>query len=189
MSRPLGFERICLRYGGQVVLEDFSLAITPGEAVCLSGPSGCGKTSLLRLLMELETPSSGQVHSLHPFSAVFQEDRLLPWLSAPGNLRLVTGKVGEENGIGLLRELGLGDELLKPVSAFSGGMKRRVALARALLVPAPLLLLDEPFTGLDPDTRSRAAALILKQHHGTLVMASHDQEDARLLGARLIRLP
>lgn len=190
MSARLGFERLCLNYGAQAVFEDFTLALETGQATCLMGRSGCGKTSLLRLLMGLEAPSAGRVHSLRPLSAVFQEDRLLPWLDAPGNLRLCAGRAGTGRASDLLEGLGLQEALDKPVSAFSGGMKRRLALARALLVPFDLLLLDEPFTGLDEATRARAAALIRQFTRGkTVLMASHDPEEARLLGARVIHLP
>lgn len=188
MSTRLGFSHLSLRFSEQVLFEDFSLDIPTGQVSCLSCPSGCGKTTLLRMLMGLQEPDLGRVHRILPLSAVFQEDRLLPFLSAPGNLRLVAGRGREMEIHHLLARLGL-QEGDKPVRTFSGGMKRRVALARALIVPFELLILDEPFTGLDAAHKEQAAALILEMSKGrTILMASHAAEEARLLGAEMISL-
>ena len=186
MSNRLGFEHLSKRFGVQTVFEDFSLDLPLRRASCLMGPSGSGKTTLLRLLMKLELPDLGRVHTLEPLSVVFQEDRLLPGLCALDNLLLVTGREGRQRAGELLNFLQLGDEPQKPVSAFSGGMKRRVAIARALLVDAPLLLLDEPFKGLDEHSRQVAADTILGMSPGkTIVLVTHDPQEARLLGAEV----
>lgn len=124
--------------------------------MCLTAPSGAGKTTLLRILLGLEQPDRGEV--LAPpgtrWSAVFQEDRLLEHLDARDNLRFVLGAVSPE-ALTLLETLGLGDVGGKIVAEYSGGMRRRLALARALLSPCDALVLDEPFTGLDPEIRAR----------------------------------
>lgn len=189
MSGLLGFVQVTKRFGDQTVLKDFSLSLPFGRVSCLMGPTGYGKTTLLRLLMGLESPDEGRVESLRPVSAVFQEDRLLENLSAMGNLRLVSGHGQEERLLSLLVELGLGDEGGKPVRDFSGGMKRRVAIARALLAESELLLLDEPFKGLDEAAREGTARVILR-HAGnkTVVLVTHDAAEAALLNAEVFKV-
>lgn len=185
----LALYEITKRYGAQTIFEHFSLTIQAGERACLMGPSGRGKTTALRLLAGLERPDAGRVIRKGAISMVFQEDRLLPALSAAGNLRFVAGKIHAERMNNLLTRLGLGDSLHKPVRELSGGMRRRVAMARALMVPFEALLLDEPFKGLDVDTRSNAARVILEEARGkTILLVAHDRAEAELLNARVIQL-
>lgn len=189
MSTRLAFENLSKRYGSLVVFTGFSLELPLNKASCLMGPSGCGKTTLLRLFMGLERPDAGQVFVPDAFSAVFQEDRLQERLSASGNLRLVTGKKSNTAASTLLVELGLDPDDRKPVREYSGGMKRRVAIARALVARPPLLLLDEPFKGLDEEARRVAAGVILRHSAGgTIVMVSHDRAEAALLSAEVFSL-
>ena len=121
---------------------------------------------------------------------MFQEDRLLEHLDAMGNLRFVLGAALDEPAAGaLLTELGLGDTAGKPVREFSGGMKRRLALARALLAPSDALALDEPFTGLDGENRERAIACIRRAaREKPVLLVTHEEADATGLAARIIRL-
>ena len=150
----IGAEHIWKAYGAEEVLRDVSFAAPAGQIACLMAPSGRGKTTLLRILLGLEAPDRGRVLRPEPcrWSAVFQEDRLLEQLDAMGNLRFVLGTVLEEGrALALLEELGLDGRDPKPVRAYSGGMRRRLALARALLAPFDALVLDEPFTGLDEE--------------------------------------
>ncbi|NLO13773.1 MAG: ABC transporter ATP-binding protein [Clostridiales bacterium] len=185
----LALYEVTKRYGAQTVFEHFTLGIAPGERVCLMGASGCGKTTALRLLAGLELPDAGRVSREGAISLVFQEDRLLRALTPLGNLRLVTGRAAGGQLEGLLSRLGLGDSLNKPVRELSGGMRRRVAIARALAVPFDALLLDEPFKGLDADTRSQAARVILEEAKGkTILLVAHDPAEATLLDARVIHL-
>lgn len=178
-------------YGSQAVLADFSCTFSQG-ITCLMAPSGRGKTTLLRLLLGLETPDSGSISGLEGLrlSAVFQEDRLLDFAPALGNLRFAAGETFDEaRGLALLEELGLGDCGQKPAGDFSGGMRRRLSLARALCVPFDFLLLDEPFAGLDEENRRRAADVIRRQSQGKIVvLVSHEAEDASLLQGTILRL-
>lgn len=167
-------EGLCKSYGGKAVLTDLSAVFQPG-ITCIAAPSGTGKTTLLRLLLGLERPDRGTIRGADcRWAAVFQEDRLLEDLPAAGNLRFaleeVPGKAGE-----LLARLGL--DLLdpKPVRAWSGGMRRRLALARALLAPSEALALDEPFTGLDGENRTRCLELIRERgKEKPVLLATHD---------------
>lgn len=160
-------------YDGRPVLTDVSFTASVG-LTRLSGPSGIGKTTLLRILMGLERANSGEVNGNGlRWAAVFQENRLLEQLDAEGNLRFVLGSAYHApSAQALLTELGLGDVGQKRVQDYSGGMKRRLALARALLAPSDALALDEPFTGLDADNRAAALRAILRAAEEKIVLLS-----------------
>ena len=184
----LHIKNLCKAFDGRPVLENVSFTAGPG-VTCVMAPSGAGKTTLLRILLGLERPDSGSVPEGVRWSAVFQEDRLLEHLDAMENLRFVLGSALDESAANvLLTELGLGDTAGKPVREFSGGMKRRLALARALLAPSDALALDEPFTGLDEENRARCQALIRRMAPGKpVLLVTHDPADVR--DAALLRLP
>ncbi len=187
---PMAFISVCKRYGTKRLFENLNLAFPTGQASCVMGPSGCGKTTLLRLLMGLESPDAGQVICQGRVSAVFQEDRLLEALTARENLRFVVGKGREELIATFLEELEIGDTTGIPVRLFSGGMKRRVAIGRALLAEHDILLLDEPFKGLDAGLKQRVAKVILRHAQGkTLLLVTHEPSEALLFDAFPFRLP
>ena len=177
-------------YGDSLVLDRLSLDLESGRPCCLMAPSGAGKTTLFRILMGLETADSGTIKGLDglSLSAVFQEDRLLEGYTVLQNIRLVTGRRYSADVLtGLIRQLLPEDSLKKPVSEFSGGMKRRLSLLRALLVPFDLLILDEPFNGLDSENRKKAAALVRNRAQDKILLfAAHTKEDAALLGAEIL---
>lgn len=171
-------------YDGTPVLEDFSCSIPRGSCCALLAPSGAGKTTLLRLLLGLEQPDRGEITGVpHRCAAVFQEDRLIPGLSAVSNVTAATS-CSRGEATALLSRLGLEDESQKkPVRLLSGGQARRVSLARALLAPGELLILDEPFNGLDEGTRQLCAAAIRDYRRGrTLLAVTHNPDDFPLLG-------
>ena len=177
-------EGLCKSYGGRPLLANLS-AVFPEGITCVAAPSGTGKTTLLRLLLGLERPDGGTITGADcRWAAVFQENRLLERLSAAGNLRFALGDVPQEAGE-LLERLGLDLSDPKAVGEWSGGMKRRLALARALLAPWSALALDEPFTGLDGENRARCLELIRAAgRKGPVVLATHDLtglEDAPVL--------
>ena len=185
----LHIKNLCKSFDGSPVLENVSFTAGPG-VTCVMAPSGAGKTTLLRILLGLERPDSGSVSGGVRWSAVFQEDRLLEHQDAMGNLRFVLGAaLDEPAAAALLAELGLGDTAGKPVREFSGGMKRRLALARALLAPSDALALDEPFTGLDEENRARCLALIRRVgEEKPVLLVTHDPDDAKPLGAAVHKL-
>ena len=181
-------EHLWKAYGAKAVLRDLSFSVERGERLCVYAPSGGGKTTLLRIVLGLERPDRGAVSDVGIAAAVFQENRLLLEKSALANLLFVRPD-GVEAGRQLLEELHL-PVSAQPTAEFSGGMRRRVALARALLVPSDTLVLDEPFTGLDGETRQ--AAMDCLRRHGagkTILMATHDRRDAAELGAGTLLLP
>ena len=184
----LHIKNLCKSFDGSPVLENVSFTAGPG-VTCVMAPSGAGKTTLLRILLGLERPDSGSVPEGVRWSAVFQEDRLLEHQDAMGNLRFALGAALDEPAAdALLAELGLGDTAGKPVREFSGGMKRRLALARALLAPSNALALDEPFTGLDEENRARCLALIRRAAEKPVLLVTHDPADAKSLGAAVHKL-
>ena len=185
-------EHIHKAFEGKPVLRDFSCRFAEGKAGCILGASGCGKTTLLRLIAGLEIPDSGSIRGIEnkKISAVFQEDRLIENLSAEKNI-LLTARRGftRQDARALLNELGISETSSKPAGSFSGGMKRRTAIARALAADYDLLLLDEPLSGLDGDTRRMVLDVIRRRAAGaTLICVTHDETAAQQLGAKIIRL-
>lgn len=190
----IGLAGVTKRYGDRVVLDSLDLTLAPGAVTALTGPNGCGKTTVARLLLGLTTPDAGQVHlpSGTRRSAVFQEDRLCPGLTALANLRLVrAGRRAVPDLLDGLRAVGIDGATAcgLPVRALSGGQRRRVAIARALAVDADLVVLDEPFTGLDVDGRATVLARVDEICAGrTVLLITHDLAEARSLDAEIIHL-
>lgn len=185
-------ENVSKRFEEKTVLSDLSLSFSAGERVCIMAPSGYGKTTLLRLILGLESPDEGSIAGTDcRMCPVFQEDRLSGEHTPLENIRPVLSRHTPPTEIEkCLRELGLEPSCFgQPISEFSGGMARRVAIARALLAEGEWLVLDEPFRGLDRETRARVAACILNYRGDRgILLVSHDGEEADLLCARVIRL-
>ena len=187
----LNIQHLEKRFGEKVLFRD--LCLTVDAPAVLWAPSGWGKTTLLRILMGLEAPTGGTVEGVGRVGAVFQEDRLCPQLTAVQNVALVLP--GDEirykqDIICDFQRLGMDTAALAlPAGRLSGGQKRRTALLRALWAPADTLLLDEPFTGMDPETLGAAAALLAQKSAGRpVLLATHDREAIRLLGWPVIEL-
>lgn len=175
-------------YGGAAVLQGVSFTAEIG-LTRVTGSSGIGKTTLLRILLGLERADGGTTNAdRFRWAAVFQEDRLLEHLDAAGNLRFALGAAYDgKKAASLLEALGLGAVGSKRVRDFSGGMKRRLALARALLAPCDALALDEPFTGLDAGNRDIALSCILRAAEKKIVLlAAHEALD--LPDARTVQM-
>ena len=177
----ISVSHLTLSYGEKRVLEDFSLTLPERGVTVLSGPSGCGKTTLLRCLAGLERPRSGRIQAPPPreTSLLFQEDRLFPWRTVEQHLMdvLPQSRWAEVPRWLALAEL-TGEEGSFPAS-LSGGMRRRLALVRALALGGQLYLLDEPFTGLDRENRDLALACIRETAGDRpVLLVTHDAADA-----------
>lgn len=180
------------------VLEAIDLRIISGEFVAILGPSGCGKSTLLRLISSLSQPSSGSIaidHSTKSF--VFQEATLLPWRNSLANVELPLELAGVDATQRTklarheLHAMGLGESELKYPLELSGGMKMRVAVARALVTRPSLLLLDEPFSALDESTRFSLQKDLRKRWQSekpTVVFVTHSISEAVYLADRIIIL-
>lgn len=179
-------------FGGNTVLDGFSHGFSDGKVTAVLGRSGCGKSTLLNILMGLMLPDSGEVSisEVSKASAVFQENRLCENLTAGSNIRLVTGKrYSREEIAAELAKVGLEGCENKPVRTLSGGMKRRTALLRALLAEYDVLFLDEPFKGLDADTKQTVMNYCKKKINGkTVIFVTHDADECEFLADEIVRL-
>lgn len=187
----LELKNVCLSYGKLEVLKNISLRLARGERIAVIGPSGCGKTSLLRVSAGLQKPCSGRViNSAERTAMVFQELRLLPWLSAEENVKLTipTDAKTSSPPVNWLEKLGIAEAAKKRPDELSGGMQQRVALARALAYEADLLLLDEPFKALDAGTKENVIKTISGSTDAAIILVTHDAGEAAALGCRVIEL-
>lgn len=182
MIRISGLEKA---YGEHRVLEALSMTMPSGETSCIMGPSGCGKTTLLRILMGLEKADGGVIEGIpEKKSVVFQEDRLCDDLSGKTNIRLVCPKKDPSLIEEVMENLGLGESMDRPVREYSGGMRQRTAILRALFADWDILFLDEPLKGLDEKIKKVTAEYIRSRVRGkTVLCVTHDPGDVDLLGA------
>ncbi|WP_296762879.1 ABC transporter ATP-binding protein [Sediminimonas sp.] len=201
----LRLDGISHRYGDVEVLSDIDLTIPEGRIVCIVGPSGCGKSTLLRFLGGLEVPERGAVlqqgprpaDCLNPLTYIFQDFALLPWRSVAGNIRLVledSRLPGAEMGrivddvLARTRLTDFRDALPKQLS---GGMKQRVAIARAMAVNPAVMLMDEPLSALDSQTRELLMDDLVSlwtRAPFTAVYVTHNLAEAVRLGHRIVVL-
>lgn len=198
LCRPAGtvnaleIDKLCKSYGTNAVLSSVSCELAAGSSTCLMAPSGSGKTTLFRVLLGLESSDSGDIAGADTgkVAMMFQEDRLCSTLTPVENVALVLdGAASREEIRTLLAEILPTDCLDQPVLELSGGMRRRVSLVRAIAYPGSLVVLDEPFTGLDAATRKRVISFIVRHRAGrTLLVATHGEGDAELLDASCIHL-
>lgn len=195
MKNKIILKNITKKFDGEAVLDNFTCEISENTAIM--GPSGKGKTTLVRIIAGLTLSDSGTVKfaSNPTFSVVFQEDRLFSDFSAIENVSVVLDKKmpkkeAKKRASELLCELLISpEEQNKAVKDFSGGMKRRVAIARALAAEHDILILDEPYKGLDEHTRSVCAEVIKKYSADKLVlMVTHDKTEAEITGINKIIL-
>jgi len=203
MGTLVSFNGVAKRYGETCALEDLTLSIARGEFFSILGPSGCGKTTLLRLLSGLETPDAGEIElggelvsgpgtALAPekrgVGMVFQSLALWPHLTVLENVEFPLPGESRHKARELLVRLGLEGVLDRPPGRISGGEQQRVALARAVVGSPRILLLDEPFTGLDPRLRTELGSLVkeLNRELGlTVLHVTHLQEEAMALADRI----
>lgn len=172
VRQMLEIRSITKTFDKKTVLSDFSAAFDTGVHG-ISAPSGIGKTTLLRIIAGLEAPDSGSIDGVGKISMDFQEARLLPWLNVEKNASIAE----KEQGIAkkILCELGLSEELSAMPSELSGGMQKRVALARGLACEFDTLLLDEPFSGLDAATADAALSTVRRHSEGKcVILVTHD---------------
>ncbi|MCD6333086.1 MAG: ATP-binding cassette domain-containing protein [Bacteroidales bacterium] len=184
--------------GQQMVLDHFSMEVTPGTITCLLGPSGCGKTTLLHVIGGLLKPQKGHLLGFDQevMSYIFQETRILPWKTALDNvvfplLDLMPVFQAEELARDLLIEMDMKNEINLFPHQLSGGMKQRVAIARAFAYPSTMILMDEAFTGLDSSLKRNILNKFIntwKNNPRTVICVTHDVEEAMLLAQEMIIL-
>lgn len=191
----LSIEHLNKSFGDRPLFSDFSIQIEEGAVTCLLGPSGCGKTTFLNMISRVVPADSGEFKGFDQktVSYIFQEPRLLPWETVPGNISFVLRdaypKTEREKITARMVELvGLKGEENKFPGNLSGGMKQRVAIARAFAYPSDILLMDEPFKGLDVKLKTTIMQLFLKvwqENRKTVIFVTHDIDEAIALGQRI----
>ena len=192
----LTLSRVSHRFGELNVLAELALEVAEGEFVAIVGPSGCGKTTILNILSGNYRPAAGDVHRRHPTRTVYQQGGLFPWLTVEENislgLRHIAGQAEREKQLlELLQLIRLEQFEGHYPHQLSGGMKQRVELARALAGEADILLMDEPFSALDYQTRLRMRHELVRLLHErprTVVFVPHDIEEAAQLADRVVVL-
>lgn len=178
-------EDVSVSFGEQKVLSNINMSLPERGIMLVTGPSGCGKTTLLRVIAGLVPPGQGRVVTGgERISFVFQEDRLLPWYTAKKNVALVSSDQAAGQWLG---RVGLSEHAAKLPAQLSGGMRRRVALARGLAYESDVLLLDEPFTGMDRELRRDVVIPLIKEYSAgrPAVLVTHESADIELLAGSI----
>ncbi len=185
-------KHITKKFDEKILFEDLNVVFLEGKTNCLMGASGIGKTTILNMIMGLVGPDSGEIQGTQGkgISAVFQEDRLIEHWSAIKNIGLVCEKgISRATIEQELICLGINESLDKPVRDFSGGMRRRVAIIRAILANSDLIILDEPFRGLDESLKIQVIEYMKEKTKGkTLIIVTHEKEDVDRLNANLVTI-
>jgi NitT/TauT family transport system ATP-binding protein len=203
----LEFQDVTVTFGSETIYDRLTFQVRRGEFLCILGPSGCGKSTSLRLMGDLLQANSGSVsvdgeppsQGWKKLAYIFQSPRLVPWRTALGNVMLgmelrqdnPDKQQMEETARRLLTLVGLSRDMDKYPAMLSGGERQRVSIARALSVDPDIILMDEPFSALDLNTRLRMRAEIERiwQETGkTTVFVTHDIEEALVLGDRILLL-
>jgi ABC-type multidrug transport system ATPase subunit len=181
---------LCKSFDNRQILNHISAIIKDNQITCITGPSGCGKTTFIHILMGITKADSGVVLGIEQknISAIFQEDRLSENITVLKNIRLVCDKhISDQEIIKHITKVGLKDYLFEPIHKLSGGMRRRVAIVRAIIVKSDIVIMDEPFKGLDDTTKSDIIAYIKKYtRNRTVVIVTHDQREIDELEAQYI---
>ena len=193
MSMAIKLMNISKKYDGKIVLNNISSDIKEGVTTCIMGASGSGKTTLLRIMMGLTAPDEGTIIGLENMqkSAVFQEDRLCENLTVSRNIKMTTRKPLEEDQIlHAIQKVELPPDCLKqPARHLSGGQKRRVAILRALMTEYDILFMDEPFKGLDLETKKQVLHYVKAiTQEKTIILVTHDEMECQLMSKEVIYL-
>lgn len=183
----IALEQVSKSFGDKQVFSNFSHTFQLEGITAIMGVSGCGKTTLLRLLCGLERPDSGLISGVpNAYTFLFQENRLLPWATALENVALASDMQTAKT---VLQKVGLANEFDAKPAALSGGMQRRVAFARALAHQSPVMLLDEPFKGLDSALCAEMITLLKQESEKRpILFVTHSEKEVELAGAETVNL-
>lgn len=191
--KNIKIEKLLKRYGENQVLNSLDVEFIAGKISCIMGESGVGKTTLLRIIMGLEKMDSGSIYGIDDntrFSVVFQEDRLCENLSSFANVEMVCSKhIKKETIVNHLKMVLPENAIFQKISELSGGMRQRVAIVRAMLAESEIVIMDEPFKGLDKENKINVMNYIKTfQNERTVLVVTHNQGDAQRLEAQICLL-
>ena len=180
-------KNLSFSFGNEVIFENLNAVVPQNGVTCFIGKSGCGKSTLVDIITGLKKVQSGEIiNTFKTVAVVFQEDRLLPWCSVYDNVKLVSDEETAKKCLSLVK---LSESLYKYPDELSGGMKRRCALARALAFNSDLLILDEPFNGIDDETKDDIIDIIEEfSKDKAVIFISHNQDEIKKLGDKVIEI-
>ncbi len=187
----INIKNLSKSFGEKSVLNSINTEIQDGEVLAIMGASGCGKTTLLKIIAGIINPDGGNIFGVpKKLSMVFQEDRLSEEFSAVSNIKAVTGRSVSKSEIkSHLKQLGLENYTNTAVKTLSGGMKRRVSIARAVLYRCDLVIMDEPFKGLDEELKISVMNYVKENTKDrTFIFVTHDKSEAEYMNAKILSL-
>ncbi len=185
------FKNVSKSFNGEIIIANKTIEFPQKGIVCIFGPSGVGKTTVFNLIAGLACPDEGEVKVIDDISMVFQEDRLIPWLSAIENISLVLKdkELGLNTAKKYMNNMQLTHINNKKPQELSGGMKRRVAIARALAYDKKIMLMDEPFKGLEQELKNQIMDQVIKLAADKLiVIVTHEKAEIEYLNANVVYL-
>lgn len=185
-------KNLSFSYDEKTVFKNFFASFPAGEMSIIMSPSGSGKTTLLYLLAGILEADEGEIEcpdNAKKVSFVFQDDRLIDWLNVEKNIRFVNPKLDDKEISQCLKKIGINNERFKKIKHLSGGERQRVAIARALLAEYDILLLDEPFNGIDDDNKIKIIEYFKEKTKGkTVILVTHDITEAEALEAEIYNI-
>lgn len=187
----ISFENVDFSYNDNQIIKNLSFKLNDGESLLITGRSGCGKTTVARLILGLLMPDSGKISAPEKISTVFQEDRLISKFNVRKNIYLPLSKHRYGFADKLISEFGFDDIANSSISRLSGGMKRRIAIIRAIAYGGNALILDEPFNGIDSRNVSLIKDIIMREYtekSKSVIIISHNKSDVVATNSKILEL-
>lgn len=186
------FKDISKSYGNKIVLKNFNIDIREGQTTFVLGKSGSGKTTFSKIVLGLEKIDTGEISGLDgkKISVVFQEDRLMENMTICSNFKMtVDSHINRKQIVEKMEKIGLFQPLETKISELSGGMKRRISILRAFLIEFDLIVMDEPFRGLDEETKEKVMNFVIQNIKGkTAIIITHDKDEVEYFAEKIQEL-
>lgn len=186
------FKDISKSYGNKIVLKNFNIDIREGQTTFMFGKSGSGKTTFSKIVLGLEKIDTGEISGLDgkKISVVFQEDRLMENMTICSNFKMtVDSHINRKQIVEKMEKIGLFQPLETKISELSGGMKRRISILRAFLIEFDLIVMDEPFRGLDEETKEKVMNFVIQNIKGkTAIIITHDKDEVEYFAEKIQEL-
>lgn len=186
------FKDISKSYGNKIVLKNFNIDIREGQTTFVLGKSGSGKTTFSKIVLGLEKIDTGEISGLDgkKISVVFQEDRLMENMTIGSNFKMtVDSHINRKQIVEKMEKIGLFQPLESKISELSGGMKRRISILRAFLIEFDLIVMDEPFRGLDEETKEKVMNFVIQNIKGkTAIIITHNKDEVEYFAEKIQEL-